>query len=84
MINYLKTTQIKDSPFIMLDKPVRVYKMNYQAHKEKAYENYALPQNMTLYLINEELAPWELVKDDNDEEIYNLIYFKYSIIWVNY
>lgn len=77
MFNYLnKAHQASGSPFVVLEEPIRVYKSNYAYFKEKAWEeNSQLPQQMTCFLVNEELTPWEEVQDTSGNPMYNLVYF---------
>jgi len=75
MFNYLRASKIQDSPFIILDEPVIVFKTNYNWSKEADLKKLELPSSMTLYLADETKAPWDLIKDDNGNEIYNLIYY---------
>lgn len=76
MFQYInKTTKVSDVPFVILDKPIRVYTTNFAYSKEKASEQYDLPRNINCYLVDESLAPYDKVKDVNGDEISNLVYF---------
>lgn len=72
MFDYLKGNQTAGNPFIILDKPVRMYESSYEFSQEEV-DN--LPRRFNAFLVDESKAPYDTVKDVNGQEINNLICF---------
>jgi len=76
MFEYLDANQASGQPFIILDKPIQVFKTSMDYRKDGVAEKHNLPQIMTCYLIDEAKAPYDKVKDLDGNEVNNLVTFQ--------
>lgn len=74
MFEYADARDIKGQPFIILNDPIRIFKTNKAYRDEKGYEIHEdFTKMMTFYLADDSKNPFDTVKDEDGNEVGNLV-----------
>jgi hypothetical protein len=78
MYEYLDLREMSGIPFVVTEKPIKVFRSTQTYMKECNHSELNLPENLMAYLVDESKPPYAKVQDLDGKEIFNLVWFPYE------